>query len=685
MEEVYLSMKEASDLEGIPYATFARKISQMEKEADVVVIKKADGGGKGRKYIKLSDLSPKAQKAYRALHEIESVKGDDVILEKMKSKENPWYLDTDMNWYREHNKASYYRAVELAKVIQELLDYSGDDKTEYIRKRAEQMGMSQRTMYRNMDSYVEASGWALKLLKETGANYDYYKILCLCRKPKTTEEFPSFSPAVKQVIKNIWFDQDFARNKGTREMLYTKLEAVSEQTGWSIPSYASVCRYITYLMQDKKMANAHYLAENGTRAWKNKKMVKALRDTSRLQVMEVVMGDEHTFDCWVSYRTANGKVIAIRPKLVAWIDVRSRMVFGDIICRDANSQILKESILKMMYSDPGGLPKYLNIDNGKDYTGKAMTGVDRNERYPGFEDIVNGFYAAVGIQDYHRAKPYEPWTKSEIERLFTTVCNGFTRWFKSYTGTLTGSKTSAKVDKDIKRMLEQGKLLTMEEFYEKWSYYLHEVYAKHIHRGLKAMKEDHTTPLDLYENAERYEKALPPKSFAVIELMKADTARVYNVGIRKFGNVYNHEELVYYLDKQVDIKYDPEDVTRLYVFDRADGHRICEAVSQELLQIAHRVPQASLEEHLKAQKRQLKKDREMLEDARKPLDERIAGAAEANTIVGNMMIEGRGNAGKVVELPVEKSYREIQKDKKTESSYIAGKGAEVLEMIRNLG
>lgn len=45
-----------------------------------------------------------------------------------------------------------------------------------------------------------------------------------------------------------------------------------------------------------------------------------------------------------------------------------------------NSDILKQSLLKMIYSEPGGVPEYLYIDNGKDYTAKTMTGRDRNDR-----------------------------------------------------------------------------------------------------------------------------------------------------------------------------------------------------------------------------------------------------------------------------------------------------------------
>ena len=64
--------------------------------------------------------------------------------------------------------------------------------------------------------------------------------------------------------------------------------------------------------------------------------------------MEIVQGDEHTFDCWVAYKNPNGKISAIKPKLVAWIDTRSRVIMGDVICKDANSNILKQSLLNMI-------------------------------------------------------------------------------------------------------------------------------------------------------------------------------------------------------------------------------------------------------------------------------------------------------------------------------------------------
>ena len=182
------------------------------------------------------------------------------------------------------------------------------------------MGKGKRTLYRYTKAYQEACAWADTLHKRDGGNYEFFKVLCLCRKPKEAGTFPSFTPEVKQVIKNIWFNKDFARNQGTREMLYDKLQAVAHINQWEkIPSYQSVTRYISYLMEDEGMRNAWYLASRGEREYKNKVMVKGERNAHDLQVMEVVMGDEHTFDVWVAYTHPNGRVTAIKPHLPPFV------------------------------------------------------------------------------------------------------------------------------------------------------------------------------------------------------------------------------------------------------------------------------------------------------------------------------------------------------------------------------
>ena len=92
-------------------------------------------------------------------------------------------------------------------------------------------------------------------------------------------------------------------------------------------------------------------------------------------------------------------------------------------------------------------------------------------------------------------------------------------------------------------------------------------------------------------------------------MMKSENRYVYNVGINLMNHEYRSDELCDFIGQKVDIKYDPEDMGTIYVFQK--GRKVCEAYCQELLQVAPKVSQKALEEHLRRQKRQQKRDREL--------------------------------------------------------------------------
>lgn len=693
MAETFVTLEEAAELEGISYEAMKKRVQRNQNSFKTIT--EARDGGKDRVLVALSSLSKKARRSHKEKMKID---GRDVVIEQRTGQEEiPWYIDIDLNWYIENFSKQYYEAVELGNQLREFLNYGEGERTAFAEEFAEKLGISQRTLYRYAKDYLEASAWAMKLHKEDGNNYDFFKVLALCRKPKDRHTFPSLKPEVRAYIENVWFDKHFAANAGTVEMLYSKLEKVAAVQDWEYPSYQTVSRYINYLMEEGRAKNAHFLAAKGTKEYKNKVMVKGSRDTKSLPVMGLVQGDEHTFDCWVAYTHPNGKVTAIRPRLVAWIDTRSRTILGDVMCLHANSQILKQSLLKMIYGTPGGVPQWLLIDNGKDYTAESMTGRKRSQRKEelSFDSETQGFYRSIGIQDDMRSLPYQPWSKAQIERFFGTVCSSFTKWMYSYTGTLTGSKTAGKIKKDIPKMLEHGELLSMEEFYELWTKWKNEVYHNKEHSGLKRQKERYTKPIELFMNAEeKYYQPAPPKSYASILMMKAERVHVYNVGIRKFGYEYRAQELVDYIGEKVDIKYDPEDVTRLYVYTR-EGKKICEAVSQELLMIAPRVQQKALEEHIKMQKRQLKTDMERLQEFTTPFEERVAQYNNApGEVVGtaDLIIKGKGSKDdKVVALPQDKQFADDLKAKKqrqkkeVENEFFDRKAQDALSKLRLLG
>lgn len=658
MADVFIGLEEAAAFEGVAYDTMQKRVKRNPKEYKTKA-QPREGGGKEQVLVSVASLTPKARKAWRAAQKVD---GRDVIIDK-RADAAPWYVGADLNHFIEGDggkrKKAYYEAVELAARVQDFIDYDGPDKTEYGYGYAVTLGVSLPTLYRYVNAVLEANAWALKMEKEDGQGRDYFRALALCRKPREKATFPSLTDEQRAVIENIWFDRRFAANLGTVEMLYEKFQEIAEGRGWEdYPSIKTVSRYINHLMDSRGAASARYLAANGSREWKNKKMLKARRDATSLKVMEYVVGDEHTFDVWVQWTAPNGKIKAVRPKLVAWLDMKSRAIIGDVACVEANSQTLKESLVKMIYSEPGGVPHILHVDNGKDYTAQTMTGQSRKRRKIDFEFDAEtvGFYQSIGIEEVGRSLPYQPWDKP-IERFFGTVCSKFSKWFESYVGTLTGSKTYAKRQKDVGKMLERGELLTLEEFFEVWTAWKEKYHARE-HRGLKDAGEKWTTPGEMFANGPRYEKAVPPREYAAMLLMKADKARVYNYGINKFGTVYTDYELAHYVGKTVGIKWDIDDVTKLYVFDE-EGRKICEAVSPELLAFGPHCSQAALERHLRDQKRQEREMREILESMTRPYELRGEEGGRPSEAVGaiDLTIKAQGRP-RVIMIPQDKEFRQ---------------------------
>lgn len=498
MPEGFITLEEAAAFEGVKYNTLIQRMKRNPQQYETRQ-QAREGGGKDQVLIAVASLTAKGRKAWRAAQKVD---GRDVIIGK-RAEEVPWYVEVDLNHYIEEHKKAYYEAVELAARVQEFIDYTGPERTAHADRLALGLGVSTPTLYRYTENVLKANAWAMKLEREDGQNRDYFRALALCRKPKKKALFPSLTDEQKALIENIWFDRRFAANLGTIEMLYEKFEEEAQGRGWgSYPSIKTVARYIKHLMDSRGAASARYLAANGTREWRNKMMLKGKRETTSLEVMELVVGDEHTFDCWVQYTAPNGKIKAVRPVLVAWLDLKSRAIIGDVICVTANGDTLKESLVKMIYT--AGVPKGILIDNGKDYTKKELTGQSRKQRKIvfDFDAETKGFYQSIGIEEVSRALPYQGWVK-DIERFFSTVCSRFTKWFESYTGTLTGSKTEAKRRKDIDGMLERGELLTMEEFYEVWTKWKETKYHTRKHRGLKDAGEKWVTPGEMFANGPR--------------------------------------------------------------------------------------------------------------------------------------------------------------------------------------
>ena len=664
MIETWLSLEDAAALEGIPYNTLVVRLRRMDKYKT----KKSDcieTGGRGNTLIALSSLSTKARRLYRQQQKIE-VSG--IINEN----NAPWYVSVDVQTYKENHPKQYNQAIEMKRYVEECIAYDGGrDKTEYISNFADSLGISARTFQRKIKAYTEAAAWALELGGDK-INLEYMKILALCPQPAQPKGRRALNDEMKALIENIWFDPMFATNRCKYAKLYRLFCQMGTEKGWdteNLPSYDTVVRYVRDDLRPTT-DNARVLASDGLREFKRISMVKARRDMTKLKVMELVVGDTHTFDCFVEVRSRNGARRAVKPCLVGFLDMRSRALVGWSICEIPNSQVIKETIIHMVMpkknkSNPfEGVPRILLIDNGKDYTAECLTGRNRKVRVS-IDSDTEGFYAEVGIERDMRSLPYQAWTKGQIERFFGGVCEDFTKSINSYTGTLTGSLTSNKVKKDIKTMFEKGQLMTMEEFAERFEYWIIEVYSKKNHSGLREQKEQWKTPLEVYQNAERYYKPAPPIEYLERMAMVKEHKKVYATGIHILGCDYMCEELFPYINssKGVTVRYNPHDVTSIYVYDVKTDRLICRCGNATILNPIAPVDDKSLEAHIKAQKRQERQAREIIARAQMPYEERMAAENIADKSKAVVLPELTQDKPKVIAMPKSTTYIKDDNDK----------------------
>ncbi len=661
--EKYITMNEAAALEGMSLNAF-KVYKHRNPDKFQTMIVPSENYGPNRVLIAISSLSIAAQKNYHInnlinIHEyIDNTKSSDG------DEDEAWYVGYNLNEYIHKNEKQYYEAIEMANHIKEYLAYDGDNKTGYTEVFAQKLGMSGRSLRRKVDQYLEGSTWAQEMECTDGKNYDYYKILSLCRKPKSSYSVV-LNDEMKACIENIWFDKQFSENLRKQRRAYAIFSEHAIKMEWyPLPSYQTVNRYINEL--NAKFKNEKDMASKGLREFRRNNMLKRYRNTASLKVMELVQGDGHTFDFWCTVERENGHQAIIRPYLVGFIDTRSRCLPGWAICEVPCSETIKHVLMHMIHPKAGsqidGVPRYLLLDNGKEFTSKTMTGRPRTERFS-IDSATEGFFKSIGIESDKRSLPYQGWTKAQIERFFGTLCTEFSAWFASYTGTLTGSKTAAKVKKDIKGMFQRGELPTIEEVADRFDYFLNNVYHIREHEGLKKQNEESPIPLDVFLTAERYYKPAPPLEHTLTMLMECEARKVTPMGIIANKRHFQHELLAPYFGQWVNIRYNPRNPDYIFVYDK-NGGKICEVNSYEGLDPLARYDDTQLKEHIMEQNRQIRRTRETLKQLRTPYEERITAKQDVKD--RKILLPGlKDEPQQVVSLPTDKQYRDEVKSKKS--------------------
>ena len=112
MPDVFITLKEAAEFEGITYKGMTSRVSRNPKQYKTRT-QPQENGGKEQVLVSVDSLTAKGRKAWRAAQKID---GRDVVIEK-RAESTPWYVGVDLNHYTEQHKKEFYEAVELARCI----------------------------------------------------------------------------------------------------------------------------------------------------------------------------------------------------------------------------------------------------------------------------------------------------------------------------------------------------------------------------------------------------------------------------------------------------------------------------------------------------------------------------------------------------------------------------------------
>ncbi len=201
-----------------------------------------------------------------------------------------------------------------------------------------------------------------------------------------------------------------------------------QQQGQSyIPADITFRKYANWFK--KNNYDKWVLARDGEKALSDKVEPYIKRDTSLLEVGDILVADGHVLNFNV-INPFTGKLT--RATLVGFLDWKSTALIGYEIMLEENTQCIA-SALRNAIINLDMIPKIVYQDNGRAFRAKYFND-DR-----GFSELgFNGLYSKLGIETVF-ARPYNARAKV-IERFFKEFQEGFEKLLPSYVGSAIQNK-----------------------------------------------------------------------------------------------------------------------------------------------------------------------------------------------------------------------------------------------------
>lgn len=357
-----------------------------------------------------------------------------------------------------------------------------------------------------------------------------------------------------------WLKADYLRLAGPSfSSCYRRAERVARGKGWAVAPERTMRRYL----ETRVSQPVQVLARKGLDALKRLYPAQ-VRDKTAMHALEVVNGDFHRFDVFVTWPGINTPV---RPQMVAFQDVYSGRILSWRLDLSANSNAVLLAAGDMI--EDWGIPEHVLLDNGREFAAKLITGGAQTRfRFKVREDDIPGLFVGLGCE-IHWATPYAGQSKP-IERAFRDMCDAIAK-DPRFDGAWTGNKPEAKPEDYGSRAvpLEQFLAVVAEGIEE-----------HNLRQGRRSEVAWGRSFAEVF--AESYARSQPRIATAAqrrLWLLGAEGLRADSKtgAVRLEGNQYWSDWMHAIAGKQVVVRFDPADLHgAVHIYD-ADNRYLGEA------------------------------------------------------------------------------------------------------------
>jgi transposase InsO family protein len=379
------------------------------------------------------------------------------------------------------------------------------------------------------------------------------------------------------IFRGIYLDQNRPSATDAYERMLTIYTRETEGDVTGVPDVSAFRRRLSEIPEA-----AILLYREGQKAYYDRAEPFLTRSYDCIPAGDQFIADHHPLD--FAGRMADGR--AGRFWVTAWIDRRSGKLIGRALCERPSTDSVLASFAAAVSAH--GCPLEAWMDQGKDFGSKAFAGTTKCERRQARriretfgkgvldESRVRPLMVELGVEP-HFSLPYNARAKA-IERTFGVLARTFSKGWPSYLGhnTLVKPESAARAWNNPSSLPDYEQVLAE---LDKWIVAINA--REHKSGRLRGLSSD-----DAWEKFRGDVRPVRADLLPILALRQENPQLVKRNGVCLFGRLwYWNQQLTLHLGREVVVRYNPGDLSRVWIFD-IEGKLLVEVERSELANVS---------------------------------------------------------------------------------------------------